>query len=96
MGQPCFDVERVHAAADRLVALKISASLFDEPAKLARLQHTAIMPIYSTHRAGKLGAVCMPFYGRATLADLCTYLRGLRTIPSSGQALISTLKSKQR
>ena len=82
--------------ADRLVAVKISADLFDEPAKLARLQHAAIMPVYSTHRTSTLGAVCMPFYGRATLADLCTSLRGLRTIPVSGQAFISTLRSKQR
>ena len=82
--------------ADRLVAIKISADLLDEPAKLARLQHAAIMPVYSTHQVAALGAVCMPFYGRATLLDLCTSLRRLGTIPLSGQAFISTLKSKQR
>ena len=82
--------------ADRLVAVKISADLLDEPAKLARLQHAAIMPVYSTHRANALGAVCMPFYGRATLMDLCTSIRRLGTIPLSGQAFISTVKSKRR
>jgi serine/threonine protein kinase/predicted Zn-dependent protease len=82
--------------ADRLVAVKISADLLDEPAKLARLQHAAIMPVYSTHRTNALGAVCMPFYGRATLADLCSSLRRLGTIPLSGQAFISTVKSKRR
>ena len=82
--------------ADRLVALKLSADLYDEPEKLARLQHTAIMPIYSTHRGTTLQAVCMPFYGRSTLADLCQSIRGQGAIPSSGQHLISTLASKRR
>src|SRR5262249_8000782 len=61
--------------ADRLVALKISTDLTGEPQKLAQLQHTNIMPVYSTHQVGKLQAVCMPYFGSTTLAQL---IRGLR------------------
>ena len=82
--------------ADRFVALKISTDLLGEPAKLARLQHSAIMPVYSVHEADGLQAVCMPFFGRTTLADWCQSLGAMPTVPSSGQHLVSTLKSKRR
>src|SRR5262249_37316410 len=61
---------RQHKLADRLVALKISTDLTGEPQKLAQLQHTNIMPVYSTHHVDKLQAVCMPFFGATTLAQL--------------------------
>ena len=54
--------------ADRQVALKISADLWSESDKLARLQHTNIVPIYSIHRIDDLLAICMPYLGRQTLA----------------------------
>ena len=38
--------------ADRPVALKVSTGCFAESQKLARLQHTNIVPVYSFHRAG--------------------------------------------
>ena len=44
--------------ADRPVALKVSTGCFAESQKLARLQHTHIVPVYSFHRAGSLQAVC--------------------------------------
>ena len=47
--------------ADRLVALKVSTGCFAESQKLARLQHTHIVPVYSFHRAGPLQAVVMPY-----------------------------------
>jgi eukaryotic-like serine/threonine-protein kinase len=61
--------------ANRPVALKIAAGLFDESQALAQLQHTHIVPIYSVHRDGALQAVCMPYFGALTLADV---LKGLR------------------
>jgi serine/threonine protein kinase/Flp pilus assembly protein TadD len=82
--------------ADRYVALKVSTDLLGEPAKLARLQHSAIMPVYSVHETEGLQAVCMPFFGRTTLADWCQSLGAMPTVPSSGQHLVSTLKSKRR
>ena len=57
------------ALADRLVVLKLSTELWSESQRLARLQHTHIVPIYSVHHCGKMQALCMPFLGRQTLAD---------------------------
>src|SRR5205085_3393451 len=79
---------------DRLVALKISADLASESRNLAQLQHTHIVPIYSVHRAGAFQAVCMPYFGSTTLADVLKELAGFETLPQSGTHLISTLRAK--
>jgi serine/threonine protein kinase/Flp pilus assembly protein TadD len=55
--------------AARDVVLKITAPRTVEPQRLARLQHTNIVPIHSIHRDRGLLAICMPFFGRRTLAD---------------------------
>ncbi|MCE9531206.1 MAG: protein kinase [Planctomycetes bacterium] len=83
------------ALADRFVALKISPDLSSESQSLAQLQHTNIVPIYSEHRKGNLHAVCMPFFGSTTLADLCKALRAGATLPTSGKHVISTLMNRQ-
>ncbi len=85
--------------ADRPVALKISTQTLGEPQVLAQLQHTNIVPIYSVHRAPPFHAVCMPFLGSATLADVLRELRGTGELPASGKALVATMdicKSKTR
>jgi eukaryotic-like serine/threonine-protein kinase len=79
--------------ADRPVALKVSTGCLAESQKLARLQHTHIVPIHSFHRAGPLQAVCMPYLGSATLADVLEDLGQRQTLPESGKGLISTLNS---
>jgi len=76
---------------DRNVALKISVDLFDESHTLAQLQHTNIAPIYSAHSAGPLQAICMPYFGRTTLADVLGALQG-RSVPESGAFLVSMLR----
>jgi serine/threonine protein kinase/tetratricopeptide (TPR) repeat protein len=78
--------------ADRHVALKISADLTGEAQVLARLQHTNIVPIYSTHRIAPFQAVCMPFFGVTTLAHLLHRFRGHATLPETGRQLIDTLR----
>ncbi len=58
--------------ADRPVALKVSRRGSREPQTLARLQHTHIVPVYS-HRvdsATGLHLLCMPYFGRLTLARI--------------------------
>jgi len=75
----------------RSVALKIGTGLFSESQTLAQLQHTNIVPIYSLHQSKRLQAVCMPFFGRTTLAHVLSAIRGQAVFPSSGQALLSTL-----
>jgi serine/threonine protein kinase/Flp pilus assembly protein TadD len=78
--------------ADRLVALKISSDIQGEPQKLARLQHGNIVPVYSAHRVGAVQAVCMPYFGRTTLAQVIEALgRTPGAFPASGRALLSTL-----
>jgi serine/threonine protein kinase/tetratricopeptide (TPR) repeat protein len=80
--------------AERLVALKVSAEMFQESQTLAQLQHTNIVPIYSVHQAGPLQAVCMPYFGGTTLEDVLKGLRG-RTPPRSGRHFLSTLQDRR-
>lgn len=82
--------------AQRLVALKLSAELFGESQTLAQLQHTNIVPIYSLHRADPFQAVCMPFFGATTLADVLKEIRGRTVLPDTGKGLVSTLASRRQ
>jgi serine/threonine protein kinase/tetratricopeptide (TPR) repeat protein len=81
--------------AGRPVALKVTADALGETNALAQLQHTNIVPIYSVHRRGPLHAVCMPYLGSTTLADVIAGLNGGRTLPDSGQWLLSTLTERK-
>ena len=58
--------------ADRPVALKVARNGSREPQTLARLQHTNIVPVYSyrTDPVTGLHLLCMPYYGRLTLAHV--------------------------
>lgn len=80
--------------ADRPVALKVSADVASETHALAQLQHTNIVPIYSVHRSGLLQAVCMPYLGSTTLADVLKDLRQHETLPDSGAGLLSSHKGR--
>src|SRR5581483_2666782 len=71
--------------ANRPVALKVAADIFGESQTLAQLQHTNIMPIYSVHRADPFQAVCMPYFGVTTLADVIDHLDGGTSLPLSGK-----------
>jgi serine/threonine protein kinase/Tfp pilus assembly protein PilF len=83
------------ALANRYVALKISARRHQESQTLAQLQHTNIVPIYSVHSAGPFEAVCMPYFGSMTLADIFQDLRNRGTVPLSGNYLVSTLHGRK-
>ncbi len=78
--------------AGRLVALKVAAGLRAESNTLAQLQHSNIVPIYSYHSAGPFQAVCMPFLGGTTLAQVVRSLSQMPGVPSSGKELRSTLQ----
>jgi serine/threonine protein kinase/Tfp pilus assembly protein PilF len=58
------------ALADRPVVLKITPIDGGEHLSLARLQHTNIVPLYSVlaDAAKNTRILCMPYFGRATLA----------------------------
>ncbi len=77
--------------ANRFVALKVTRETTSEPDRLARLQHTNIVPVFSLHRLEKLQAICMPFLGLTTLSDLETYTTPIPHSSMSGRELISTI-----
>jgi serine/threonine protein kinase/tetratricopeptide (TPR) repeat protein len=77
--------------AGRPVALKVACDIADESQTLAQMQHTNIVPIYSFHRVGQFQAVCMPYFGRTTLAHVVRHISDRPTLPSSGKELRSTL-----
>jgi eukaryotic-like serine/threonine-protein kinase len=66
-----FLAEERHLA-DRPVALKVSRMGSREPQTLALLQHTHIVPVHSYHVDVVTGfhLLCMPYFGRLTLADV--------------------------
>ena len=68
------------ALANRPVVLKITPLDGREHLSLARLQHTHIVPLYSVFDdvIRKVRVLCMPFFGRATLASV---LEALSRIP---------------
>jgi len=77
--------------ADRPVALKISTDVLAESWTLAQLQHTNIVPVYSVHHASPFHAVCMPFLGTVTLADVLRGLRDRGNLPATARALMDTV-----
>ena len=79
--------------AHRLVVLKISAESFAEADKIAQLQHANIVPIYSVHRLDNLSAVCMPYFGAATLADVVCEIHRSGSLPQSGRFVVEALKA---
>lgn len=62
--------------ADRPVVIKLTALAGEEHRALARLQHTYIVPLYwsQDYPVLRLRALCMPFFGGATLAQLIVKL----------------------
>jgi tetratricopeptide (TPR) repeat protein len=73
--------------ADRPVVLKVGPDDGAEHLSLARLQHTHIVPLYSVHEFPDRGlrALCMPYFGGKTLADVS----GNPSRESSGSAWLT-------
>ncbi len=87
---------RQAALAQRPVALKISPDVGTESQTLAQLQHTHIVPVYSVHRSGPFQAVCMPYSGTVTVADVVRDLQSRSDRPRSGLELFRMLPLKPR
>jgi serine/threonine protein kinase/tetratricopeptide (TPR) repeat protein len=79
--------------AGRPVVLKVSGIDGNEPQTLAQLQHTNIVPIYSVHEDTQAGlrAVCMPYFGGASLSQVLRALYADTDMPKSGQQLADAL-----
>lgn len=61
--------------AGRPVALKVTLRPTREAERLARLQHTNVVPVYSVHNAPPVQVICMPYLGRRTIADVIRVFR---------------------
>ncbi len=74
--------------ADRPVALKVARTGSREPQTLARLQHTHIVPVHSyrSDPATGLHLLCMPYFGRVTLARLLAD-PGAKVAPTGAELL---------
>jgi serine/threonine protein kinase/Flp pilus assembly protein TadD len=83
--------------ADRPVVLKITPCSGREHLSLARLQHTNIVPLYSAtdDPARDLRALCMPYFGGATLARLLEALEPVPVARRTGAQLVDALRQAQ-
>src|SRR5262245_26542987 len=81
--------------AGRPVVLKVSAIEGDEPQTLAQLQHTHIVPIHSVHENARAGlrAVCMPYFGGASLSQVLQRLGQMTLRPTTGEELVRALSA---
>jgi serine/threonine protein kinase/tetratricopeptide (TPR) repeat protein len=83
--------------ARRAVVLKVSGIEGSEPETLAQLQHTHIVPIHSVHEDAVRGlrAVCMPYFGGASLSRVLQVLWKEDSRPKQGKSLLRALKAVQ-
>jgi eukaryotic-like serine/threonine-protein kinase len=82
---------REHRLANRTVVLKITLKANNEQLRLARLQHTNIVPIQNAFRKGPYHVVQMPYFGRQTLADVVDHVRADTGFPHIGGEVFSTV-----
>jgi serine/threonine protein kinase/Flp pilus assembly protein TadD len=85
------------ALGDRPVVLKITPLDGSEHVSLARLQHTNIVPLYSVLDDLERGirVLCMPYFGRATLASLLTDLANVPPASRRGCDIVKTIDRMQ-
>ena len=91
-----FLAEQIELAG-RAVAVKVSAIEGNEPQTLAQMQHTHIMPIYAVqddYQSG-LRAVCMPYFGGASLSCILQQLWADTNGPVHGEQLATALERVQ-
>jgi serine/threonine protein kinase/Flp pilus assembly protein TadD len=83
--------------AGRPVVLKVSGIDGDEPYTLAQLQHTNVVPIFSVHEDGRAGlrALCMPYFGGASLSSAIRPLWEGSNRPEQGLQLVQALQKVQ-
>jgi serine/threonine protein kinase/Tfp pilus assembly protein PilF len=81
------------ALADRPVVLKFMPLDGGEHLSLARLQHTNIVPLYSVldDAARNIRVLCMPYFGRVTLASLLQSLAGVPLGARTGRQIAEAI-----
>ncbi len=93
----CVFLAAQESLADRLIVLKLSAAGGGEHLSLARLQHTHIVPLYSTHDFPDRGlrGLCLPYCGGKSLAAILTALAERPTSQRTGADLLAALAIQQ-
>jgi serine/threonine protein kinase/Tfp pilus assembly protein PilF len=87
LGQGAFArvfLARQESLAGRPVALKVTLRPTREAERLARLQHTNVVPVYSVHNAPPVQVICMPYLGRRTVADVIRSYRDDNSVREQG------------
>lgn len=80
--------------ANRPVVLKVTLKDNNEQLRLARLQHTNIVPIQNAFRRGPFHVLQMPYFGRKTLADVIHHVREETGFPNvSGHVFTTVAKA---
>lgn len=92
----CVYLAKQRNLAERLVAIKITADTSQEPERLATVQHTAIVPVYSVHRTKDWQAMCMPYFGQATLQKVVEEIRAHSSLPRDGKQAMTWLRRGMR
>ena len=79
--------------SNRSVVLKLVAPEACEHLLLARLQHTHIVPLYSVENdpVRELRALCMPYFGGASLARLLELMQSSEVSRRTGRDLLAAL-----
>src|SRR5207248_1384356 len=83
----------VRRVAGRPVVLKVMPRRAREHLRLARLQHTHIVPLHAAYEFPDRGlrVLCLPYLGGATLAQVLKQLHGLPLSQRTGRALVAAL-----
>ena len=81
----------------RPVVLKLAPADGDEHLRLARLQHTHVVPIHSVQEfpERRLRALCMPYFGGAALGQILEALREIPPAKRRGRDLLDALDRLQ-
>src|SRR5262249_33963917 len=79
--------------ANRAVVLKITPSDGQEHLSLARLQHTHIVPLYAVYAEVRPGlrALCMPYFGGASLDHVLHALSEVSPTHRTGQHFVRAI-----
>ena len=96
-------IARVYLAAEtaiggRLVAVKVSQKGGDEAETLGKLTHANVVPVFSVKHdeATDMTAVCMPYHGSATLADLLEIGFELGTPPTAASVILDAVRQREQ
>lgn len=81
------------ALGGRTVVLKLAPNVGREHLSLARLQHSNIVPLYSAHEFPDRGlrGLCLPYFGRSTLATLMNALADVSAKARTGEVIFAAL-----